>query len=179
MAGREADRLAWAVELLAVEPTDRLLEIGCGQGVAISLVCERLVGGTITAIDRSVAMSALTERRNREQIASGKAIVRALTLETADFGEVRFDKIFAVNVSDFWRRPAKALDRVALLLAPEGTLSLFHQPPHWQDEAEMQQFAATLTELLQEHGFHIRGTHFQDGASVPMVCVIAAAPVPH
>jgi cyclopropane fatty-acyl-phospholipid synthase-like methyltransferase len=178
MAGRETDRLAWAVDLLAVGPGDRLLEIGCGQGVAVSLVCERLVDGSITAIDRSAAMIALAERRNRAQIASGKAIVRAAALERADFGGARFDKVFAINVSDFWRRPDGVLCRVAPLLAAEGTLSIFHQPPRWQGEAERRAFAVTLAELLQERRFRIRGTHFQDGAAVPMVCVIAAAPLP-
>jgi ubiquinone/menaquinone biosynthesis C-methylase UbiE len=179
MVGRETDRLAWAVEMLAVEPGDRLLEIGCGQGVVVSLVCDRLVSGNITAIDRSAAMIAQAERRNREQIASGKAIIRAATLEKADFGGARFDTVFAVNVSDLWRRPDGTLGQIARLLAPEGTLAIFHQPPGWRDEAEMRAFATMLTELLQGRRFRIRDRLFQDGAAVPMVCVIAAAPVPH
>jgi cyclopropane fatty-acyl-phospholipid synthase-like methyltransferase len=51
---KAAERLVWAVEMLAVQPDDHLLGIGCGHGVAVSLVCEQLDTGTITAIDRSI-----------------------------------------------------------------------------------------------------------------------------
>jgi trans-aconitate methyltransferase len=53
MAGKASERFVWAVDTPEVRPADRLLEVGCGHGVAVTLVCERLTTGTITAIDRS------------------------------------------------------------------------------------------------------------------------------
>src|SRR3954449_12943420 len=74
MAGKASERFLWAVDTLEVRPTDRLLEVGCGHGIAVSLVCERLTTGTITAIDRSPKMIAMATRRNREHVDAGRAV---------------------------------------------------------------------------------------------------------
>jgi cyclopropane fatty-acyl-phospholipid synthase-like methyltransferase len=68
MAGKASERFVWAADTLEVRPADRLLEVGCGHGVAVSLVCERLTTGTITAIDRSPKMIEMATRRNREHV---------------------------------------------------------------------------------------------------------------
>src|SRR5215211_8225061 len=105
MAGKASERFVWAVDTLEVRPADRLLEVGCGHGVAVSLVCERLTSGRITAIDRSSKMIEMAARRNREHIAGGRAVLKTAALETADFEDERFDKIFAFNVAPFWLQP--------------------------------------------------------------------------
>ena len=74
MAGKASERFAWAVDTLEVRPAGRLLEVGCGHGVAVSLVCERLTTGTITAIDRSPKMIEMATRRNREHLARDGAV---------------------------------------------------------------------------------------------------------
>ncbi|MET9630757.1 class I SAM-dependent methyltransferase [Lentzea sp. NPDC006480] len=51
-----SERLRGVVDQLAIRPDDRVLEIGCGQGVAATMVCQLLATGTLTAIDRSTKM---------------------------------------------------------------------------------------------------------------------------
>src|SRR5215211_3536886 len=75
MAGKASERFVWAVDTLEVRPADRLLEVGCGHGVAVSLVCERLTTGTITAIDRSPKMIEMATRRNRQHVDAGRAVL--------------------------------------------------------------------------------------------------------
>ncbi|MFL5971680.1 MAG: class I SAM-dependent methyltransferase [Gaiellaceae bacterium] len=68
------------MDTLALHPADRVLEIGCGHGVAVSLVCERLTSGRITAIDRSKKMIEMAARRNREHVAGGRAVLKTAAL---------------------------------------------------------------------------------------------------
>ena len=83
MASKPSERFVWAVDTLALDPADRVLEVGCGHGVAVSLVCERLTSGRITAIDRSKKMIEMAARRNREHVAGGKAVLKTAALEKA------------------------------------------------------------------------------------------------
>src|SRR5947199_1656298 len=85
---------------------------GLWHGVAVSLVCERLTTGTITAIDRSPKMIEMATRRNREHVDAGRAVLEAIALEEADFRDRRFDKAFAFNVAPFWQQPEAALGTV-------------------------------------------------------------------
>lgn len=114
----------WAVDTLALDPANRVLEVGCGHGVAVSLVCERLTTGRITAIDRSQKMIEMAARRNRERVAGGMAVLRAASLEKADFGDERFDKVFAFNVAPFWHQPKQALGIVRQHLARNGAVKI-------------------------------------------------------
>jgi SAM-dependent methyltransferase len=125
-------RIRWAVQTLAPAPDDRLLEIGCGPGVAVSLVCEHLAGGRIVAVDRSPTAIARAAKRNAACVAAGKAVLHTAALESlrpADLpgGPEGFDKVFAMNVNLFWvRSPARELALIGTLLRPGGALYLFY-----------------------------------------------------
>lgn len=123
------DRLLAIVEGLRIEPGDRVLEIGCGHGVAATYVCERLDGGTLTAVDRSAKMIAAAERRNRAFVEQGTTEFLVAELEDLDLGERRFDKAFAVRVGLFHREPERARGLVEPWLAPGGKVRAFFDPP--------------------------------------------------
>ncbi len=101
-----ADRLRAIVEELDIRPLDRVLEIGCGHGVAATYVCERLDGGRLTAIDRSPKMIVLARRSNQHHVASSRASLQAVSLDAAEFGDARFTKIFAIRVRAFLTSPS-------------------------------------------------------------------------
>ncbi|MFG2350449.1 SAM-dependent methyltransferase [Streptomyces phaeochromogenes] len=158
MTGAAApERIRQAVAALDVRAGDRLLEIGCGGGVAVGLVCPLLTSGTITAVDRSATATARAVRRNAAPIRDGRAtiVTAAFTepgLTTAGLAGRRFDKIFAINVNLFWTGPAHAeLALTSGLLAPGGALYAFYEPPGERlDERLDKQLDEQLDERLDE-----------------------------
>ena len=84
-----------------------MLEVGCGHGVAASLVCERLGAGPYLGIDRSAKMVEQATRRNREHVDAGRAAFEQRVFEDEPAGAGGFDKAFAINVALFFRRPAR------------------------------------------------------------------------
>ena len=123
-------RLERLVARLALRPDDRVLEIGCGHGVAATLVCERLGGsGSYTAVDRSPKMIAAAARRNAAQVRAGRAEFLVMALEELDLGERRFDVIFAARVGLFHREPDRAETLARRWLAPGGRLVTEYDAP--------------------------------------------------
>ncbi|MCL8010690.1 class I SAM-dependent methyltransferase [Streptomyces sp. AS02] len=171
------ERLTWAVRNLDPAPGDRVLEIGCGRGVAVALLCERPASGTVTAIDRSDTAVEAARLRNAESVAAGRAVIRVAALEEADFPDASFEGILAVNVNLFWGSSPGSLDRETAALrrwlAPGGTLCLCWEPPARRRAEEI---AGKVEPVLASHGFvtEVRTGATAGGSS--LVCVRATAP---
>jgi cyclopropane fatty-acyl-phospholipid synthase-like methyltransferase len=145
------EQIRWTVEMLDVEPGDRLLEIGGGPGVAASLVCARLDRGRLRLIDRSAMAIEWTRRRNRDHVASGRLALETVDLAAFDPGKARFDKVFAVNVNVFWTTPAiEELARIRKALDHDGRLLLFYETP---SAARARQVVARVIDALRVNGF--------------------------
>jgi SAM-dependent methyltransferase len=146
-------RLTWAVDRLVLTGDEAILEIGCGRGVAASLVCPLLRDGTITAIDRSATAIKAAKERNETFAVSGKAVFRRAAIEAFEGGT--FDVIFAVNVNLFWLDAKRGLDSVRHLIAKDGKLFLFYEAPSSGQRAKIE---ATLPGKLAAGGFEVLET---------------------
>ena len=75
--GRRSSNVArnrWAVQLLDVQPADRVIELGCGPGVAIAALATRATRATrglVVGVDHSQVMIRQARRRNRAACQSG------------------------------------------------------------------------------------------------------------
>lgn len=184
------DRHAWAADVLAVRPGDRVLEVGCGHGVTASRVCRSLDGtGRYVGVDRSRKMIAAASRRNARHVAAGRAVFVASTFDALGNGDAPpvlsgrgaeaapdgtgFTTLYAFHVADFWRRPEPTLSVARSLLAPGGTLVLFNQLPGWNQRTSAEAFVAQLSSVLAAHGFAPDEPLVEDLPAAPVACVRA------
>jgi SAM-dependent methyltransferase len=173
VAGSASDRQRWAVDVLEVQPDDRILEVGCGHGVAVSLVCERLAEGRITAVDRSPKMIEAARKRNREH--GEKARFVTAPIEKADLGDERYDKVFAIHLAAL-HEPGPALEAVRGRLVPGGRLYLFSQAPGWKSADAAEAFAADLARTFEDAGLEPMQRLVKDSGGGFAAAVIARTP---
>ncbi|MCO8270111.1 class I SAM-dependent methyltransferase [Actinoplanes sp. TRM 88003] len=116
-------RLLAIVDALPLRPDMRVLELGCGPGVAARLVAARLTTGHILATDRSATAIAQATAGSAAEIASGRMSVRQVAAE--EFvrapGEDPYDLVFANRVGALdGRRPDLAVPVRARLAEAAG-----------------------------------------------------------
>jgi cyclopropane fatty-acyl-phospholipid synthase-like methyltransferase len=163
--------MRWAVDRLDVQPRDRVLELGCGHGVAVGLICERLDGGVVVGVDRSPKMIAAASKRNAAHVTAGRARLVTADVGEADLGGERFDKVLAVRFPPLLRGQAGAtLATVRDHLVEGGALYVVEHPL----AADRLQGAADAIVLrLRQHGFAVDAIVLEQGDR-PAVCVVAA-----
>jgi ubiquinone/menaquinone biosynthesis C-methylase UbiE len=169
-------RNLWVVSLLDVQATDRVLEIGCGPGLAIAEMSRRATRGTTYGIDHSEVMLQQATKRNASAIRAQRVkLVRATVEQLPAIGEP-LDAVFAVNSLGFWPEPAQRLVELRALLRPNGRIAIATQPrcPGATKETSAQA-AQEIENLLHQAGFSQTRVETLD-LNPPVVCVLANGP---
>ena len=119
-------RLSEIVDALPLKKGMRILEIGCGPGVAAREIANRVENGFVLAIDGSAKAIELARKNSKVEIESGKLKFIKVKIEEFELPEAEnsFDIALAVRVGAFdGRHPEiekEAMKRVAKALKKGG-----------------------------------------------------------
>jgi len=159
MAQQHRPENLWTVNLLDVQPSDVLLEIGFGPGYAVQEVAKNLTTGKIAGVDFSRTMVASAKRRNAAGVRAGRVDLHYGDVTHLPFADNFFDKIFSINSIYFWTKPLDALHEIRRVLKSDGLLILTLLPTErWENApAATEMFKPysllELHELLSQTGF--------------------------
>jgi SAM-dependent methyltransferase len=177
MAHRPSNRRrnAWVVSLLDVRPTDRVLEVGFGPGLAIAVLARRVTEGRVYGVDHSELMFRQAARRNAAAIRDKRVELAHTSVDQLPSFDVPLDAILAVNNVRFWPDPAQQLHDLRGLLRPGGRIALATQPrcPGATKETTARA-AQELQDLLNQAGFTNTRVHTLD-LDPPVACVVATS----
>jgi SAM-dependent methyltransferase len=170
-------RNSWVVSLLDVQPSDRVLEIGFGPGLAIADLSRRVGdSGHVYGIDHSDVMLRQATRRNASAIAAGRVSLSIASVDRLppSLGGP-FDAILTVNCPGFWQAP---LDELRWRLRAGGRIAVAFQPRFPGATASTSRTAAREIEaLLRDAGYTKTSTETLD-LDPPAVCILAVNPDP-
>jgi ubiquinone/menaquinone biosynthesis C-methylase UbiE len=154
----------WATSFMNIQPSDHVLDVGCGGGMASKLIAQIAVDGFVAGIDHSEDMLQQALKRNAAAIRAGRVEVRQGNVSALPYDDNSFDKVIAVETFYFWPNPVANLKEVSRVMRPGGLVALAmegsKETPNWQKMAAQtarMEFplysGAEVVEMLTAAGF--------------------------
>jgi ubiquinone/menaquinone biosynthesis C-methylase UbiE len=114
----------WTINLLTLQPSDRILELGFGAGQGLALALPQISNGHATGADLSATMVRAATGRNRSALRKGHLSLVQADIQCLPFPPLSFDKIFSIHTYYFFPKPDAMIDRLVDLLIVGGRLVL-------------------------------------------------------
>jgi ubiquinone/menaquinone biosynthesis C-methylase UbiE len=122
MVRQHMPETVWTIELLDLQSTDYVLELGFGAGRGLALATQQATRGMVMGIDLSATMVHVACRRNRTALRSGRMALLRGNLDALPFVDQQFDKLFSIHTFYFWSNPLQMVTELLGLLRPAGKL---------------------------------------------------------
>jgi len=173
----------WLVELLAVQPQDRVLEVGFGPGVALAALLARASAGFVAGVDASALMVRQARSQHADAIAAGRLELRQGDARSLPYTDASFDRACGTHVIYFWPDAVGGVRELHRVLRPGGRLALGYQERERMPPASattLSQAGAVLygpgevEQVVRTAGFSDVRTERQGAAASPTgFCVLA------
>jgi ubiquinone/menaquinone biosynthesis C-methylase UbiE len=124
MARQHKPLTVWTIGLMGVQPDDCILDVGCGGGMAVSLLSQVAREGFVAGLDYSPEMVRQATRRNRGAVERGRVEFRQGNAMALPFTEGSFDKVCGIETFYFWPDPLRGLREAYRVLKVGGELAI-------------------------------------------------------
>ena len=179
MANRQSnrERNQWTVDLLNVRSSDRVIEIGCGPGLALETCLLRAKSGQMVGLDHSQTMLDQARARNAKACQEGRLNLQLGSLDDLPKTIGLFDKAYSVNVVQFFPDQVAAFRKIHSLLKSKSVVATTYMPRTKNpSRADAFNVAEEVKQNMEIAGFtNIRIEELPMGP-VPAVCIIGEHP---
>ncbi|WP_020406595.1 class I SAM-dependent methyltransferase [Hahella ganghwensis] len=166
------ERNKWTVNLLALEPHHEILEIGCGPGLALKECTKTVTTGRVIGIDYSNVMVGQAQRRLSPEIKKGNTEVRLACLDQLTRELSGFDRVFSLNVVQFFPDLEEAFKQIYACLDINGMAATTFQPRTKNPTREQAiSMALKIHAAMSNAGFTDIRDHELPLKPAPAICV--------
>jgi SAM-dependent methyltransferase len=139
---------------LAVEPRDRVLELGVGSGRLLSAVAARAAQGVVAGVEPDEVAYRQARRTCERGVRDGRVLLlRGTSLDLSAFADAAFDKIYGVHVAYFWEDALPHVAEIRRVLRAGGRLVLGYCAGEPGGDGEPRLHSAALERALAAAGF--------------------------
>ena len=116
----------WGLKAAGIQLTDRVLDVGCGGGKAISRILEE-TRREVAGVDHSPEAVKTARSVNRAAVASGRLRVVESSVESLPFRDGLFDVVTAFETTYFWPELQAGLTEIHRVLNRGGRLVIANE----------------------------------------------------
>ena len=172
MAWKNRERSEYVFSLMELQPRDRVLEIGFGSGSDIRRASREVA--FVAGVDHSDVMVRQASKKNAEMIGEGRVELHLGSAERLPYPDAHFDKVYAINVGQFWKDPVATLTEIARVVKPGGVTVVAIQPRQkGATEDSVHAVGRSMAGALQKAGFSEVRTDSRPMRPVSTVCALA------
>jgi ubiquinone/menaquinone biosynthesis C-methylase UbiE len=131
MNDHHADLTDWALSHLEGFRPSKILDIGCGGGMALSKMASMFPKANLMGVDISSESVCFSRENNADSMRSGRMRIQEASVSALPYSDASFDLVTAFETYFFWPDLPKDLQEANRVLAPGGVLMIVSEAyPH-------------------------------------------------